>query len=163
MNNLDKQKLLNLALGQLKADRSLLLQAASAAHAAATHEENVPDSKYETLSVEASYIAQGQANRAQEILLAIESFRCLELKVFTEENPVRLGALVLLEEENGQQRQIFLGPAAGGMKLDYEGVEIMVITPESPLGETLIGKRTGDDFELSLAGRLREYEILRVS
>ena len=163
MNEFNKQKFLSLALDQLKADHRLLLQAASTAHAAATHEENVPDSKYETLSVEASYIAQGQANRAQDILMAIESFRRIDPKKFPSEGSIRLGALVLLEEEEKKQRQIFLGPAAGGLKLNYEGSEIMVITPDSPLGENLLGKKIGDECELTTAGKLREYEILQVS
>ncbi len=157
---INKQELRELIIQQLKKDQRLLLQAASTAHAAATHAENVPDSKYETLSVEASYIAQGQANRAQEISLAIDRLRSLELKDFTPDSSIRLGALVLLEDGESQQRLIFLGPAAGGMKLNCAGTEIMLITPESPLGRELLGKKCGDDFALRLAGALREYEIL---
>ncbi|WP_033423745.1 GreA/GreB family elongation factor [Geopsychrobacter electrodiphilus] len=163
MDRLDKVALRNLILAQLKADRDLLLQAASAAHAAATHAENIPDSKYETLSIEASYIAQGQANRAQEISLAMESFRQLDPKNFTPHDPIRLGALVLLEDEDGHQRLILLGPAAGGLKLSFPQGEIMVITPDSPLGENLLGRQVGDVVELAVAGRLREYEILTIS
>ncbi len=163
MEKINKQKLLNLIIEQLKNDHQLLLQAATAAHAAATHAENIPDSKYETLSVEASYIAQGQANRAQDILKAIESFRGLEPQKFTYDGSIRLGALVLLEEGENLQRQFFLGPASGGLKLKHEGSEIMVITPDSPLGENLLGKRAGDECELTTAGKLREYEILQVS
>ena len=163
MDEVDKQRLLKLIIEQLKNDHRLLLQAATAAHAAATHAENIPDSKYETLSIEASYIAQGQANRAQEILLAIESFRSLEPKEFPADCSIRLGALVLLEDDNQQQRLLFLGPAAGGLKLNYEASEIMVITPESPLGENLLGKKRGDEFELRTAGKLREYVIRKIS
>jgi transcription elongation GreA/GreB family factor len=163
LDNLDKAGLYTRIQEQLKADQDLLLQAASAAHAAATHAENIPDSKYETLSIEASYIAQGQANRAQEIGLAIESFRQLPPKNFPPGSPIRLGALIQLEDENNQKRRILLGPAAGGLKIDFAGVEIMVITPDSPLGENLLGKQVGDDCELAAAGRLREYRILQVS
>jgi len=162
MDNVDKLQLVGLILAQLEKDRELLLQAAGAAHAAATHEENVPDSKYETLSIEASYIAQGQANRAQEIGLALENFRGLELKTFPADSAIRLGALVVLEEEDGQRRRLFIGPAAGGMRLNCAGAEIMVITPDSPLGGELLGKRRGDAFELTLASQQREYEILAV-
>ena len=163
MEKIDKQKLLSQIIEQLKKDHQLLLQAATAAHAAATHAENIPDSKYETLSVEASYIAQGQANRAQDILKAIKSFRGLELQKLPADGSIRLGALVLLEEEDNLQRQIFLGPASGGLKLKYEGSEIMVITPDSPLGENLLGRKMGDECELTTAGKLREFEILQVS
>ena len=162
IDKINKHELLNQIIQQLKFDQQLLVKAAATAHAAATHSENIPDSKYETLSVEASYIAQGQANRAQDILMAIESFRRLEPKKFPAEGSIRLGALILLEEEESKQRQIFLGPAAGGLKLNYEGSEIMVITPDSPMGENLLGKKMGDECELTTAGKLREYEILQV-
>ena len=45
------------------------------AHAAATHEECQPDNKYDTTALEASYLAQGQANRAQEIRQGLEAYR----------------------------------------------------------------------------------------
>lgn len=157
---MDKQKLLELILEQLEEDHSILLQAATAAHSAATHEENIPDSKYETLSVEASYIAQGQANRAQEIRLAVESFRNLEPASCPPDGPIRLGALVLLADEEGQRRRLFLGPAAGGMKLNLNAEEVMIITPDSPLGRTMLGKQVGDIFEFTSANHQREYEIL---
>jgi hypothetical protein len=65
-----KESLLARIIARLEADHALQLQAAKTAHAAATHEENIPDNKYDTLGLEASYIAQGHANRAQETLSA---------------------------------------------------------------------------------------------
>lgn len=161
--NLAKRKLLAQIRAHLEADENLLLQAAASAHAAATDEENIPVSKYETLSVEASYIAQGQANRAQEIRGAIDAFARLKPLPFAEDEPIRLGALVLLVDEKGQQLQLFLGPAAGGLKLNWAGEEILLITPESPLGRALLGKTLGEEVQLRIAQRQPFYEILRVS
>lgn len=159
---MNKPELLRQIIQRLETDHSLLLQAAKSSHAAATHEDNIPDSKYETLALEASYIAQGQANRAQEIKLALEDYRKLTLPPFDDETPIRLSALVQLEDEDGRQRWVFLGPAAGGMKLNCEGQEVMVITPDSPLGEQLIGLQLDDGFELFSAGRCKDYEIIQV-
>jgi len=69
---MNKQTLLSLIIARLESDHALALQAAKTAHAAATHEENIPDNKYATLGLEASYLAQGQANRAQDILAALK-------------------------------------------------------------------------------------------
>ncbi len=157
---MNKTELLQQIIQHLEADYALLLQAAKSSHAAATHEDNVPDSKYETLALEASYIAQGQANRAQEIKLALQDYRKLILQRFSDETPVRLSALVHLEDADGKLRQVFLGPGAGGLKLNLAGTEVMVITPDSPLGEQLIGLQIGDSFELFSAGRRKEYEII---
>lgn len=159
---MDKPALLKQIIERLDADVRLVLQAARTAHAAATHEENIPDNKYATLALEASYLAQGQANRAQDLKLALEAYRQLQLQNFSHEAPIRLTALVTLEDEDGGERRLFLGPAAGGMKLKVDGVEVMVITPESPLGRQLLGLRRGDTCELEAAGRRREYEIVAV-
>jgi transcription elongation GreA/GreB family factor len=158
---MDKETLRLQIIARLEADYALLLQAAKTAHAAATHEENIPDNKYATLGLEASYLAQGQANRAQEILVALEAYRQLPLQTFSPESPIRLTALVHLEDDEGRSRLVFLGPAAGGLGLAFDGEEVMVITPASPLGRELIGKQCGDLVQVK-GGALREYEIVSV-
>ena len=75
-----KIELLATIINSLEADLALFFAAAKAAHEAATHEECAPDNKYDTTALEASYIAQGQANRAQEIRVALEGYRNLDRK-----------------------------------------------------------------------------------
>ncbi len=72
-----KELLLNRIITILTEDLKILTAAAKTAHAAATHEECVPDNKYDTTGLEASYVAQGQANRAQEIRQTLELYRAL--------------------------------------------------------------------------------------
>ncbi|APG28745.1 transcription elongation factor GreAB [Syntrophotalea acetylenivorans] len=158
---MNKQALLSQIIVRLESDYALLLQAAKTSHAAATHEENIPDNKYATLGLEASYLAQGQANRAQDILGALKAFRQMVLQEFSLDSKIRLTALVELEDDEGRNRLVFLGPAAGGLRLDFEQEEIMVITPESPLGRGLLGKQAGDQIIVK-TGALREYEIVSV-
>ncbi len=143
-----KTQLLEQIIATLRTDLAILSNASKAAHAAATHAECLPDNKYDTTALEASYIAQGQANRAQEIRVALEAYRKLELRNFDDNTPIRLTAWVILEEEDdGASRQVFLGPEAGGLKITCATGEIVVITPASPLGRNLIGKRAGDQVE----------------
>jgi transcription elongation GreA/GreB family factor len=142
-----KEELLQQVIATLAADLAVLFTAARAAHEAATHEECVPDNKYDTTALEASYIAQGQANRAQEIRTTLESYRTLVLRAFDDDTPIRLTALVTLEDDDGNRRRLFLGPEAGGLKIADGADEIVVITPLSPLGRGLIGKVEGDQVE----------------
>lgn len=158
---MDKEELRKQILARLTSDYQLLLQAAKSSHAAATHEENVPDSKYETLALEASYIAQGQANRAQEIKQAMTAYRNLILADFDEQSPIRMSALVRLEDEAGNRRQVFIGPAAGGLSLSCREQSLMLITPDSPLGRELIGCRVDDCIRLE-GNKVKEYEIIAV-
>lgn len=133
-----------------------MLTAAKTAHEAAIHEENIPDNKYDTLSLEASYVAQGQANRAQELKHALQAYRDLSLLHFSEASSIRLTALVTLEAEDGTAKTFFIAPREGGLKVQLDGEEILVITPNSPLGSELIGKCLGDEVEI--AGS--HYEIV---
>ncbi len=140
-----KAQIIQNIMAALSADLALFSAAALAAHGAATHAECRPDNKYDTTALEASYIAQGQANRAQEIRAALERYRTLTLQSFTDDTPIRLTALITLEGEEGGVRRLFLGPMAGGLKVDTDDGEVVVITPGSPLGRRLLGLRSGDE------------------
>jgi transcription elongation GreA/GreB family factor len=159
---MNKERILKHIIASLAADLDVLFKAAKTAHAAATHEECVADNKYDTLGLEASYVAQGQANRAQEIKQALETYRKLELRSFAGDAAVRLTALVILEAEDGSTRTVFLGPEAGGLKIEEDGEEIIVITPGSPLGRALLGKCAGDRVEMPAGSAEKEYEIAEV-
>lgn len=140
-----KEPIIQKIITALSSDLTVLSAASRMAHAAATHAECLPDNKYDTTALEASYIAQGQANRAQEIRVALASYRTLTLHNFDDDAPIRLTALVTLEGGEGDVRRLFLGPKAGGLKIADDDGEIVVITPGSPLGRSLLGLRTGDE------------------
>ncbi len=158
---MNKARILGLIIEQLARDLEVLFSAAKTAHEAATHEENAPDNKYDTLSLEASYVAQGQANRAQEIKVALEVYKNLSLRHFEGDNPIRLGALVSLTAE-ASTRTVFIGPLEGGLKVQLGGIEVMVITPGSPLGKGLIGKVVGDCVTVGVGDSETEFEIVAV-
>jgi transcription elongation GreA/GreB family factor len=154
-----KKLIHQLIIERLTADLAVLSEAAKTAHEAATHEENIPDNKYDTLSLEASYVAQGQANRAQELRWALHAYQTLTLQDFADDAPIRLTALVTLEAEDGETKTVFIGPVEGGLRLKIGSAEeVMVITAASPLGVDLIGKRTGDVVTIGK----REFEIAEV-
>lgn len=160
---MDKQALLSNIIAALTADLGLLTEAARTAHAAATHEECLPDNKYDTTGLEASYIAQGQANRAQEIRRSLDKYRNLTLSNFDEETPIRLTALVTIEADDNSCRQVFIGPDAGGLKLVNGDMECIVITPESPLGRALLGRRCDDEVQIGSETSLKTYTIVDVA
>ena len=157
-----KDQLIQKIIAALSADLILFAAASKAAHEAATHEECLPDNKYDTTALEASYIAQGQANRAQEIRAALESYRTLTAHMFNDDTPIRLTALITLEGDGGNYRRLFLGPQAGGMKIADGDGEIVVITPGSPLGRSLLGLRTGDEVKAGDDAASASFTIVAV-
>jgi len=76
---------------------------------------------------------------------------------------VRLTSLVRIEADDGVRRTVFIGPVEGGLKIRHGADDIMVITPTSPLGKQLLGKRLNDSVELTVGGNLMAYEIVEIS
>jgi transcription elongation GreA/GreB family factor len=157
----NKRELVQKVIQQLTAEVQSFFKAARAAHAEATHEQSKAEDKYDTRGLEASYLARGQSRQAAEIEQAIAEFQKLSLRDFSPNDPIDVGAYV---ELNGKRENAcyFIGPRAGGTEVDYEGKEILVITPHSPLGQQLVGKRKGDRIKLEIAGACEQLRVAEV-
>jgi len=158
----DKHKLLEAVRLTLEAKAEAMRASVAATHEAATHEEARPENDKDTRGLEASYLARGQAMRVEELEEAASRLRFIDLRAYTETDPIGLGALVTLATDETSSLY-FLVPVAGGTKIAVEGVEVQLVTPAAPLGRALIDKLVGDDFTLRVAGREREYEIEEVA
>ncbi|WP_409263219.1 transcription elongation factor GreAB [Pseudomonas putida] len=145
---MDKPHLLTLIVATLEHDLDVLTRAAQTAYEAATAEENIAENKYDTLGLEASYLATGQARRSAEIRQALVIYQQLLLRDYDPARGVQVSNLVTLENEDGGQRRLFLGPEAAGLKIGEGDGLVTVITPRSPLGQLLLGKRVDDEVSL---------------
>ena len=128
----------------------------------ATHEENKPENDKDTRALEQSYLARGQAQRVVELQSAVNQLKAMELRDFSSGVPIALGALVSVEDDR-ETVQYFLAPAGGGLRLPLAGREVRVVTPQSPIGQALIGKRQGDDLDLRTPQGVSECSIATVS
>jgi len=136
------------------------LEAARGAYAAAiegaTHPEARAENDKDTRGLEQSYLARGQAQRVAELEAGVANVAAMALRRFGAGDPVASGALVGVEE-GGARTHYFVAPAGGGSVL---AGDVQVITPVSPLGRALAGKRIGDEVELKIGGKARELEII---
>ncbi|WP_313201732.1 transcription elongation factor GreAB [Pseudomonas sp.] len=145
---MDKATLLTRIVAALETDMEVLRRAAQAAYEAATAEENIAENKYDTLGLEASYLATGQARRTAEIRQALLTYQQLRLREHDPARGVQVSNLVTLEDEDGGQRLLFLGPEAAGLKIGEGDELVTVITSRSPLGQQLVGKKIDDEVKL---------------
>lgn len=145
---MNKATLLTWIVQTLENDMQVLRRAAQAAYEAATAEENIAENKYDTLGLEASYLATGQARRTAEIRQALLTYQQLLLRDYDDSLGVQVSNLVTLEDEQGEQRLLFLGPEAAGLKIGEGDEQVTVITPRSPLGQQLLGKKVEDEVNL---------------
>jgi len=141
-----KSALLEKIRAELKASLERLSKAAMDAHAAATDPDSKAEGKYDTRSLEASYLAAGQARQVDELAAAVRIFETFALPDFVREDAIDAGALVEVEMR-GETSLLLLVPAAGGMVITEEGQEITLLTPASALYRKLLGMRAGDFLE----------------
>lgn len=141
---MNKTTLREAILAQLRQELATQTNAAVMARDEAISEESRAESKWDTHSQEAAYLAEGQARLAGEIGASIEIYTTLSLPAFKDSDTLAVGALVELEAGKGKRAWYFLGPRAGGIEVAVEGKTVLVLTPQSPLGRQLLGKRVGD-------------------
>ncbi|WDE96610.1 GreA/GreB family elongation factor [Lentisphaera profundi] len=156
---MNKNELLKIIIERLQADYSESVNAINETAEIATHEENIAKSKYDTKSIEASYLVEGQLRRNAELEEEITSYQAMRIKTFDQNSRVLLSALIKVEDEDGKIIQFFMGPQAGGMIID----SVQLITPRSPLGQELLGKYVGDEVCVSLDNELKTYKIISLS
>lgn len=157
---MNKATVLEKIINSLQHELETYIRAAKFSHAEATAEENRAENKYDTRGLEASYLAAGQANKVVELEGAITSFE--ELKNMPAIDSVGIGALLELDQ-GGTTEFYFIGPTAGGTEVEMDGTEILIITPESPLGSQLMGLEAGQKSTLNLAGRKQKVQVISVA
>ena len=149
-------------LEQLAKDLLQAEQAVRTAHETATDEENIAENKYDTLGLEAAYLATGQARRAEGIRQAMVDWRQFRPRPYDASKGIQQGALVCIVGSDGKQQQLFLGPDGGSMKLVTDAQIVQVISLEAPLGRAMLGKCEGDEVSIQIASIRQQFEVLRI-
>jgi transcription elongation GreA/GreB family factor len=131
--------------------------AAEEAREGATPAEKREDAR---VALEQGNLARGQAARATRTaaeLSALEIFRPAPLRAGS---PVSLGAVVEVEDD-AQGRTFFLAPVGAGVELTGPGGDgfLSVVTPQSPVGKAVLGKKVGDTIEVFVQNEPREWTI----
>ncbi|CAM2787071.1 MULTISPECIES: GreA/GreB family elongation factor [Vibrio] len=154
---MNKLELLQTILSSMQQSLEVAHRATQRAIESATDEETVPEHKYDTLALEASYLAHGQAMRVQdgERNLSVMG----QLKLPQQSERITLGSLVCLIDLEDKCRWFFVAPCAGGLKVQHKQQEVMLVTFDSPLGFAMKGKVMGDEIEYQVATTTFNYEV----
>lgn len=159
---IDKRALVEKIRAVLAKEIEVLRQSSASAREGATHEQAKPESDKDTRAIEASYLAGAQAARLRVLEAADKRLEFLDLRDFKAGETAAPGALVDVDVD-GKRARYFIADAAGGTKVELDGVEIAVLTPEAPLAQSLLGKKAGDTFERTVRGEALEYEIVSIT
>ncbi len=141
---MSKEALRATVLAALEAELARQTHAAFDAREESISEESRAENKYDTHAQEAAYLAEGQARQAAEMLAALAAWRALVFPAASH-TAAQLGSLVTLSV-GARSEHLLIGPANGGLAITApgDGREITVVTPASPLGRALLGRRPGD-------------------
>lgn len=157
-STVDKFIILDAIVSTIRQSLDGALIAADEARATATNRENVAENKYDTLGLEAAYLAHGQSERVLQLEKDLAEFALLREQL-SEHTEAGIGSLVKLEQGNGATQFVFIGLASGGLRIQCDGVTVTVITPASPLGSALIGTECGDEIILDNASPMNVASI----
>ncbi|MEP6651769.1 MAG: GreA/GreB family elongation factor [Myxococcales bacterium] len=173
---MDKQFLVEQLTSRLRESAVVARKAGQAAEEEARDGATASEKRENArVSQEYSGLARGQkerANRTLAELATLETFR--PPARLPSRGPVSLGAIVEMEMEmemevemeddetrNAQGRTFFLAPVGAGIELTGPGGDgfLSVVTPVSPVGKAVLGKRVGDTIEVMVKGEPREWTI----
>lgn len=154
----DKRRVMERLIERLSATQTQMAGLAEGVRRDATHEEAKPENDKDTRALEQTYLARGQAMRAEALVEEIGLLRSLDLGPLPSTSPIVAGALVALADDDAT-RCLFFAPHGGGYEFEVDGVNVTVVTPVSALGRALLGRQAGDEIELRVKGSVRFYEV----
>jgi len=164
---MDKQMLVD----QLRTQLSTAARAALASRDAAALEARegaTPDEKREDARAahQLGTLGKAQQKRAQEALAAADALVSFKPGALAGTARIAVGAIVEIEdEERGEGRTFFLAPVGAGITLTGPGGDghLSVVTPVSPIGKAVLGKKSGDVVDVTVEGDVREWQITFVA
>lgn len=106
-------------------------------------------------------LAAATRQRLEAAQAAWEAVTDFKPTVLRKGERIGLGALVELEDGEGG-KTLFMAPAGAGEELTGPGGDgfLHVVTPGSPIGKGLLGKKVGDVVEVMVKGELAEWDIV---
>jgi len=134
--------------------------AADTARDGATPAEKREDAR---VALEFSSLAKGQTERAARVAVELSKLEIFRPAKVPPNAPIAVGAIVEVED-GALGRTFFLAPVGAGIELTGPGGDgfLSVVTPVSPVGKAVLGRRVGDSIEVTVEDEPREWTITYV-
>lgn len=153
-----KEKLRSALIDQITKERDHQKLIVDDAKALQTHSDLKSEGKYDTRAIEASYLADGQRKRLEELELDLQMLEDMPVEPSTN---IQIGALALLSHQ-GIDRWYYFAPNCGGTILELNGKAVLVISVFSPLGNEAIGFAVGEEFVVETPKEERVYRVMEI-
>lgn len=103
---------------------------------------------------EAQALNEGRISELESIISRAEVIDASKLSGST----IKFGATVTLLDEDTEQEKVYM--IVGDSEADVKAGRISI---SSPIARALIGKKTGDSFEMNTPGGAKSYEVVNVA
>ena len=133
--------------------------AAEVARDGATANEKREDAR---VALEFGGLARGQGLRLERAKEDLDALAHFQPQPLAPGGRAQIGAIIEIEDEDSTEgRSFFLSPVGAGAELTMPGGDgyLSVVTPTSPIGRAVLGKRCGDSFEVTVEGETRYWKI----
>src|SRR4051812_5223077 len=158
---MDKVMLIEQLAARLRESASVARRAGEDAAVAAPGGGPPPEKREDARGApEQGGLARGQSQRAAQAETQPSILETFRQSPLTKGRTVALGAIVEVEDDS-QGRTFFLAPVGAGVELsgpDGDGI-LSVVTPQSPVGRAVLGRRVGDTVEVIVQGEPKEWTI----
>jgi transcription elongation GreA/GreB family factor len=157
---LDRNLLTKAAMGKLTDRLAKQKNARERALKTSIKAEGAMQSHHDTTKEEMARLAEAHSRSIRQTREAIRYFRRLETQKIDSET-VGAGNLIKIQEE-GKTRLYFLAEHGGGLEIKSPEGKILILSPDSLLGKSLLGKSAGAIVNLQTPGGMKTIRILKV-
>ena len=163
---MDKMQLVAQLQAQLETSARAALTARDGL-AAEAREGATPDEKREDARAahQLANLGRAQQKRAKLAMAELDSLARFRPAPLPARAAIGLGAIVEIEDaDTGEGRTFFLAPVGAGVTLTGPGGDglLSVVTPASPIGRAVLGRKLSDVVDVTVDGDLREWAITYV-
>lgn len=159
-NEINKRDLIEKLLYLAKTKEVEIKRASKEAQERANEAEGAMQSRYATFKEEGQNLAAGLKIRHEELKASVSIIEeILEDDKFPEHVKIQHYSYVEVEFDDGKEDKFLITPLMGGEKLDEN---ITIVTPSSPIGNSLMGKEEGDEFKYSVKNIEKKGEVVKV-
>ena len=116
------------------------------------------ESRYDTFKEEAQYLADNYAHQVAVLKQGLADIDKLREGLAANSDEVQVGSLFTLSTTSGEKGYL-LAPIGGGVTLSGG---YTVLTPESDLGKSVLGKKKGDAFPIIGRDPAKVFIVLQV-
>lgn len=142
----DKNEINNMFKEELIKTRDSYLETVLNASLMAKEADGPMQSKHDTTKIEQSWLANAIGNMGEEINEILLNWDQTFMKKGADQ--IEIGSLIFLLDLEYRDKEIFyLVPFAGGINININGKEITSLNTKSPLGNSLLGKKSGQIIE----------------